>query len=107
MTEPMAIRATAMRGRSWAPAPRTDADQEREEGLRSRIRRLLTSGSLHRRPWHLSTRLHFIGSVAPPCVICFEPADTICEEPASRFAAAAHAEPCWRLWIEEALGVHE
>ena len=42
-----------------------------------------------------------------PCVVCFDPADTIYEEPASTFTVAAHAEPCGRLWIEEALEAHE
>jgi hypothetical protein len=42
-----------------------------------------------------------------PCGVCFDPADTTYEEPASRFTVAAHAEPCGRLWIEVALEAHE
>jgi hypothetical protein len=42
-----------------------------------------------------------------PCVICFDAADTTYEERASKFTVAAHAEPCGRLWIEEALEAHE
>jgi hypothetical protein len=42
-----------------------------------------------------------------PCVVCFDPADTTYEEPAYKFTVAAHAEPCGRLWIEEALEAHE
>jgi hypothetical protein len=40
-------------------------------------------------------------------VVCFDAADTTYEEPASKFTVAAHAEPCGRLWIEEALEAHE
>ena len=42
-----------------------------------------------------------------PCVVCFDTADTTYEEPASKFTVAAHAEPCGRMWIEEALEAHE
>jgi hypothetical protein len=40
-------------------------------------------------------------------VVCFDTADTTYEEPASKFTVAAHAEPCGRMWIEEALEAHE
>jgi hypothetical protein len=40
--ERMATRTTAVHGRSWGPALPADADQQRENALRSRIRRLLT-----------------------------------------------------------------
>ena len=47
-------------------------------------------------------------AVSPePCVVCFDAADTIYEESASKLTVAAHAEPCGRLWIEEALEAHE
>ena len=42
-----------------------------------------------------------------PCVVCFDTADTTYEEASSNFTVAAHAEPCGRLWIEEALEAHE
>ena len=107
MIERMATRTTAVHGRSWGLALPADADQQREEALRSRIRRLLASGALHRRPWHLSTRLRPMAGGPEPCVVCFDAANTTYEEPASKFTVAAHAEPCGRLWIEEALEAHE
>ena len=107
MVERMATRKTAVRGRSWGPALPADPDQQREDALRSRIRRLLASGALHRRPWHLSTRLRSMAGGPEPCVVCFDTADTTYEEPASKFTVAAHAEPCGRMWIEEALEAHE
>lgn len=107
MIERMATRTTAVHGRSWGPAPPADADQQREDALRSRIRRLLFSGALHRRPWRLSMRLRAIAGGPEPCVVCFDRADTTYEEPASKFTVAAHAEPCGRLWVEEALEAHE
>jgi hypothetical protein len=107
MIDRMAIRTTAVHERSWGPALPADADQQREDALRSRIRRLLASGALHRRPWHLSTRLRSMASGPEPCVVCFDVADTTYEEPASKFTVAAHAEPCGRLWMEEALEAHE
>ena len=55
MIERMATRTTAVHGDPGLPP--AAADQQREDALRSRIRRLLASGALHRRPWHLSTRL--------------------------------------------------
>ena len=96
-----------MRGRSWGPALPADPDQPRDDALRSRIRRLLASGALHRLPWHLSTRLRSLAGGPEPCVVCFDPADTTYEETASKFTVPAHAEPCGRLWIEEALEAHE
>lgn len=107
MTERMPTRTTAVRGRSWGPALRADPDQQTEDALRSRIRRLLASGALHRHPWRLSTRLRFVAGSPEPCVVCFDAADTTYEEPASKFTVAAHAEPCGRLWIEEALEAYE
>jgi len=103
MIERMATRTTAVHGRSWNSAPPADPDQQREDALRSRIRRLLVSGALHPRPWRLSTRLRPAAGGPEPCVVCFDAADTTYEEPASKFTVAAHAEPCGRLWIEEAL----
>ena len=107
MIERMATRTTAVRGQPWDPAPPADAEQHREDVLRSRIRRLLASGALHRHPWRLSTRLRSMAGSPEPCVVCFDAADTIYEESASKFTVAAHAEPCGRLWIEEALEAHE
>ena len=107
MIERVATRTTAVHGRSWGLALPAEADQQREDTLRSRIRRLLASGALHRRPWHLSTRLRPMADGPEPCVVCFDFADTTYEEPASKFTVAAHAEPCGRLWIEEALEAHE
>jgi hypothetical protein len=106
MTGRMATRATAVHRRSWDPVPHADAEQQREDALRSRARRLLASGALHRRPWRLSTRLRSTAGGQDPCAIRFDPADTTYEEPASKFTVAAHAEPCGRLWIEEALEAH-
>jgi hypothetical protein len=106
MIERMATRTTAVRGRSSGLALPADADQQREDALRSRIRRLLVSGALHRHPWRLSTRLRPIEAGPEPCVVCFDAADTTSEEPASKFTVAAHAEPCGRVWIEEALEAH-
>ena len=106
MIERMATRTSAVRRRSWDPVPPADADQQREDALRSRIRRLLASGALHRRPWHLSTRLRPMAGGPEPCVVCFDAANTTYEAPASKFTVAAHAEPCGRLWIEEALEAH-
>jgi hypothetical protein len=107
MIEPMATRTTAVHGRSWGLALPADADQQHEDALRSRIRTLLASGALHRLPWHLSTRLRSLAGGPEPCIVCFDPADTTYEETASKFTVAAHAEPCGRLWIEEALEAHE
>jgi hypothetical protein len=107
MIERMATRTTAVHGRSWGPALPADPDHQREDVLRSRIRSLLASGALHRRPWHLSTRLRPMAGGPEPCVVCFDVADTTYEELASKFTVAAHAEPCGRLWIEEALEAHE
>lgn len=107
MTERMVTRTTAVHERSWDAASPADAAQQREDALRSRIRRLLASGALHRRPWRLSTRLRPMAGGPEPCVVCFDLADTTFEEPASKFTVAAHAEPCGRLWIEEALEAHE
>ena len=107
MIERMATRTTAVHGRSGDPVPSADPDQQREDTLRSRIRRLLASGALHRRPWRLSTRLRSMAGGQESCAVCFDPADTTYEEPASKFTVAAHAEPCGRLWIEEALEAHE
>ena len=106
MIERMATRKIAVYGRSWGPALPADPDQQRDDALRSRIRRLLASGALHRRPWRLSTRLRPMADGPDPCVVCFDAADTTYEERASRFTVAAHAEPCGRLWIEEALEAH-
>jgi hypothetical protein len=107
MIERMPTRTTAGQGRSWGLALPAEADQQHEDALRSRIRRLLASGALHRLPWHLSTRLRSLAGGPEPCVVCFDTADTTYEEPASKFTVAAHAEPCGRLWIEEALEAHE
>ena len=107
MIERLATRTTAVHAPSWGPAPPAAADRQREDALRSRIRRLLASGGLHRRPWRLSTRLRPMAGGPEPCVVCFDAADTTYEEPASNFTVAAHAEPCGRLWIEEALEAHE
>jgi hypothetical protein len=52
-------------------------------------------------------RLRAIAGGPEPCVVCFDRADTTYEEPASKFTVAAHAEPCGRLWVEEALEAHE
>ncbi len=106
MIERMATWTTAAHGRCHA-APPADADQQHEGALRTRIRRLLACGALHRRPWRLSTRLRPMAGGPEPCVVCFDVADTTYEEPASKFTVAAHAEPCGRLWIEEALEAHE
>ena len=59
------------------------------------------------RPWRLSTRVRSMAGGPEPCGVCFDPADTTYEEPASRFTVAAHAEPWGRLWIEVALEAHE
>ena len=107
MIEPLPTRTTAVPAPSWDPAPPADADLRREGALRSRIRRLLASGALRRHPWRLSTRLRPMAGNPEPCVVCFDAADTIYEESASKFTVAAHAEPCGRLWIEEALEAHE
>ena len=107
MIERMPTRTTAGQGRSWGLALPAEADQQHEDALRSRIRRLLASGALHCRPWRLSTRLRPMKGGPEPCVVCFDAADTTYEEPASKFTVAAHAEPCGRLWIEEALEAHE
>ena len=107
MIERMATRTTAVHGRSWGPTPPADADRQREDALRSRIRRLLASGVLHRRPWCLSIRLRPMTGGPEPCVVCFDAADMTYEEPASKFTVAAHAEPCGRLWVEEGLEAHE
>jgi hypothetical protein len=108
MIERMATRTTtAVPAPFWDPASSADADQQREDALRSRIRRLLASGALHRHPWRLSTHLRPVAGGPEPCVVCFDAADTTYEEPASKFTVAAHAEPCGRLWIEEALEAHE
>lgn len=107
MIESRVTRTTAVHAPSWDPAAPGETDQQREEAQRSRIRRLLASGALHPRPWHLSTRLRPLACGPEPCVVCFDAADTTYEEPASKFSVAAHAEPCGRLWIEEALEVHE
>ena len=96
MIERMATRTTAGHGRSWGRAvPAADADQQREDALRSRIRRLLASGALHRRPWHLSTRLRPMAGGPEPCVVCFDLADTTYEEPASNVHRGG---PCRALW---------
>jgi hypothetical protein len=105
--EPLATRTTAVHAPSWDPASPTDADRQREDALRSRLRRLLASGALHRRPWRLSTRLRPMVDGPEPCVVCFDLADTTYEESTSNFTVAAHAEPCGRLWIEEALEAQE
>jgi hypothetical protein len=105
--ERLATRTTAVRGRPWDSVPEADTDQQREDALRSRIRRLLVSGALHCRPWRLSTRLRPIAGGPEPCVVCSDPADTTYEEPTSNFTVAAHAQPCGRLWIEEALEAQE
>ena len=107
MTERMATRTTAVHGQCRDPVPSADAERQREDALRSRVRRLLASGALHRRPWCLSTRLRPMAGGPDPCAVCFGPADTTYEERASKFTVAAHAEPCGRLWIEEALEAHE
>ena len=107
MIEQIATGATAMHERSCEPAPTSDAAHQRENALRSQIRRLLTSGALHRRPWRLSTRLRPLAGGPEPCVVCFDRADTTYEEAGSKFTVAAHAEPCGRLWVEEALEAQE
>ena len=76
MIERMATRTTAVHGRSWNSAPPADPDQQREDALRSRIRRLLVSGALHPRPWRLSTRLRPAAGGPEPCEVCFDAADT-------------------------------
>ena len=48
-----------------------------------------------------------MAGIPEPCVVCFDAADTTYEEAASKFRVAAHAEPCGRLWTEEALEAHE
>jgi len=105
--EPLATRTTEVRAPSGDPASPVDAAGQREDALRSRIRSLLASGALHHRPWRLSTHLRLMEGGPEPCVVCFDLADTTYEEPASKFTVAAHAEPCGRLWIEEALEAHE
>ena len=107
MCELEATRTRTTVEHSRVPAVPGGADGRGEDVLRLRIRRLLASGALHRRPWRLSTRPASWREGPQPCVICFDPADTTYAEAASRFAAAAHAEPCERLWIEEALEADE
>jgi hypothetical protein len=105
--EPPATRTTVVHAPSWNPAPPAAAERQREDAQRSRIRTLLGSGRLHRRPWRLSTRLRSMAGGPEPCVVCFDAADTTDEDASSNFTVAAHAEPCGRLWIEEALEADE